>query len=287
MKKVLSYIIIFSFIIIAFLAIQESNDKFSLDFLNDSDDLKIHFIDIGQGDSSLIITPNKKTILIDTGTKSSSNILIEYLNRQGVDTIDVLVSTHPHSDHIGGAVDIMDNFKVNQVLDSGFVHTSKTYENYLEKIDEKDIPFSVVKSGDTFNLDGLNVKILNPLEPKEDANNSSIVMRVEYGDFSCLFTGDIEEKSEIEIINNNHFIQSVVLKVAHHGSDTSSSQIFLEKVMPDVSIIEVGKDNPYGHPSKRVLDRLNIIKTEVFRTDLDGTIIIKSDGVNYSVSTSK
>jgi len=286
-KKVLSYIIIFSFIIIAFLAMQESNGNFSLDFLNDSDDLKIHFIDIGQGDSSLIITPNKKTILIDTGTKSSSNILIEYLKRQGVDTIDVLVSTHPHSDHIGGAVDIMDNFKVNQVLDSGFVHTSKTYENYLEKIDEKDIPFSVVKSGDTFNLDGLNVKILNPLEPKEDANNSSIVMRVEYGDFSCLFTGDIEEKSEIEIINNNHFIQSVVLKVAHHGSDTSSSQIFLEKVMPDVSIIEVGKDNPYGHPSKRVLDRLNIIKTEVFRTDLDGTIIIKSDGVNYSVSTSK
>lgn len=287
MKKFLSYLIVLVVIFVSLISLQSKNSNFSLEALFGSDEFEVHFIDVGQGDSSLVITPNKKVMLIDGGTKDSSKDLIDYLNKAGVDTIDVFVLTHPHSDHIGGAVDIMNNFEVKQVLDSGFVHTSVTYEKYLDKIDEKNIPFKGVKAGDEFNLDGVLVSILSPDKPKEDANNSSVVMRVEYEDFSCMFTGDVEAQTEEEIINSYPDIQSVCLKVAHHGSDTSSSKEFLDKVRPLVSVIEVGKDNPYGHPTKAILKRLNSIGSKVYRTDLNGTVIIKSDGSDYSVETTK
>lgn len=287
MKKFLSYIIVLFVVIVALLTLQSENGNFSFDSLIGSGEFEIHFIDVGQGDSTLVITPDKKTMLIDAGTKESSKVLIDYLKSIEIDTIDVFVLTHPHSDHIGGAVDVMENFEVKQILDSGFVHTSLTYEKYLDKIDEKNIPFTVVKSGDEFSLGDALVLILSPDKPMEDANNSSIVMRVEFQDFSCVFTGDVEAQVEEEIIKSYPNIQSVCLKVAHHGSDTSSSKGFLKAVTPEISVIHVGKDNPYGHPNKDILKRLANINTKVYRTDLDGTVIIMSDGSDYSVETTK
>lgn len=287
MKKFLSYIIILFAVVASLFGLQMGDSNFSFDSLLGSDEFEVHFIDVGQGDSTLVITPDKKTMLIDAGTKESSKVLIDYLKNIGINSIDVFVLTHPHSDHIGGAVDVMENFEVKQVLDSGFVHTSLTYEKYLDKIDEKNIPFQVVKAGDKFSVGDMKAFILSPDKPQDDANNSSIVMRVTYKDFSCMFTGDVEEKIEEKIIKSYPNIRSVCLKVAHHGSDTSSSKAFLEAVRPEVSVIHVGADNAYGHPSEIILKRLKNIGTKVYRTDLDGTIIIKSDGSDYSIESSK
>jgi competence protein ComEC len=247
-------------------------------------ELLVHFIDVGQGDSILIQTPECRNMLIDGGDTDCGEKLKEYLRSHGVEVIDVLVSTHPHADHIGGLIPVIRDFEVKAVYDSAKVHTTRTYESYLELIDEKDIPFFVPRRGDTILLGTLAFEVLHPVDVEEcSVNNASIVLRVEYGRMSFLFTGDGEKEAEDEMLQACTNLDAVILKVGHHGSRTSSQEAFISAVKPKVAIIMVGDGNRYGHPDQLTLDRLVNYGAEVYSTCVYGTVIIQTNGETYKV----
>jgi beta-lactamase superfamily II metal-dependent hydrolase len=265
-----------------------------------SQNLTIAFIDVGQGDSILVILPNTKTLLIDGGEREGSGKVLATLQKHGLSHIDVVVATHPHADHIGGLVDVIKNVDVGEVLDSGQVHTTQTFEDFLDAIDTKQIPLKPVRQGDSINLDPtVNIDVLNPpvnlLDGGADNeaaefNDNSVVLKLTYGEFSALLTGDMEERNEVRLVSENTtLLDADVLKAGHHGSRTSSSLSFLNAVMPEVVIISLGAGNTYGHPHQEALDRILAAGVEhLFRTDIDGTITLTVNGSNseyYSILT--
>lgn len=247
--------------------------------------LKVHYIDVGQGDSELLQC-NGINILIDTGESDQAQNLISYLEEQGVKQIDYLFLTHPHTDHMGGAVKIMEHFPVKNVYLTNRTHTTVSYRKLIETIKNKNINRVQAKAGVTISFTkNLKGEILAPNKNYDDINASSIVMKVSYGKNSFLFTGDAIKETEADILKDGYDVSSDVYKVAHHGSSTSNSSAFLNAVNPSICVIEVGKNNSYGHPHKEVKELLNQMDTEVYRTDLNGSIVITSNGKKLSVKT--
>ncbi|MCX6696938.1 MAG: MBL fold metallo-hydrolase [Methanoregula sp.] len=235
--------------------------------------MTISFIDVGQGDSELVQTPSGKVILIDAGPTGSGSKVVEYLQDLGISTIDVIVATHPHQDHIGGMAAVLNAFTVKQFVDSGYPQTTSTYENMLNLIYEKNIPFQTVKIGDTIALDpAVSVQVLNPQDNfSDDINQNSVILKIIHGKTTFLFAGDADGISD----------HADILKVPHHGSDIDAGTI--TQIAPAVSIIEVGTGNSYGYPTASTLQRLQQEGSAIYRTDFDGTIKITSDGITYSV----
>lgn len=254
-----------------------------------SENLTVHFIDVGQGDSELLQFAGKN-VLIDAGEQDIGPRVESYLRDHGASSLDLVVATHPHEDHIGGLLTILNDFTVGQVLDSGQTHTSQTFENYLNLIDQKNIPFSTAERGQTIDLDpSLQIEVLSPPATlfSGDLNQNSIVLKVTYSNVSFLFMGDAGIEAEDSIMAAGYDLQSDILKVGHHGSSSSSSPAFLSAVRPEVEIIEVGAANDYGHPTQKTLSALQSTSSKVYRTDTNGDIVVTTDGQNYSVSTSK
>ena len=252
-----------------------------------SGDLRVYFLDVGQGDSSLILFRDK-VILIDAGEVDEGDLVVSDLRKLDVDHIDLLVATHPHSDHIGGMQKVLAAFPVGKVLDSGMPHTSPLYEHFLETVDNDTIPYLAAEQGQTIDLDpSLSILVLSP--PKEhlgtDLNTNSIVLKISYGTISFLFTGDAGDIAEQALLKTGYSPEAQVLKVAHHGSSDATSGAFLTRVHPEVAVISVGQDNPFGHPHRETLDALQAAVPAIYRTDRDGTILIRSDGASYSVIT--
>lgn len=250
-------------------------------------DLKIYFVDVGQGDCTFIVTPKNKTILIDGGGSTGSNFdvgestLLPYILDRGYKKIDLMFISHFDQDHVGGLLTILEELKVNRVCISKQEEDSKNYQEFLKIVKKRNIPVTVVKIGDRINIeDDLYFDILWPEEEQitdNRLNNNAIVMKLVYNRFSCLFTGDIEKVAEEEIVKTNgnkQILKSDILKVAHHGSKTSTTEDFLELVKPKICLIGVGKNNLFGHPSDEVIKRLENINANVYRTDLNGEIII-------------
>lgn len=255
-------------------------------------DLTVHFLDVGQGDS-ILIEYNNKAMLIDAGESDQGEVVTNYLQSQGISTLDYVVATHPHSDHIGGMDDVLNNFQVKHFIDSGYPHTSKTYENMLKIIDQKDIPFEVVKAGQTIDFDpAVDIEVLNPASTySDDLNENSVVLKVTYDETSFLLMGDAGLETEEHIMKAGYDVDSDILKVGHHASRSGSGPTFISAASPVVSVIEVGSGNSYGHPHSEILDRLQEAST-VYRTDLDGTITVTittdtTDGSIYTVTTEK
>ncbi|HOB39344.1 MAG TPA: MBL fold metallo-hydrolase [Methanomassiliicoccaceae archaeon] len=250
--------------------------------------LTLSVMDVGQGDSILISTSDGHAMLVDGGPADASGRVFEAIRKAGIDKLDVLISTHPHADHIGGLACVLDGMPVGKVIDSGKVHTSKTYEGYLEKILTKDIPFALGRAGSSFVLGPATVKILWPSEPLADnLNDCSVVVRVIYGKFSALLAGDIEAGSEQTLVRRKLLSPAVVLKVAYHGSDTSTTSAFLSVLRPAIAIIYAGAGNSYGHPTANVLARLKASGAKVYHTDTDGTVSVRSDGATWQVETER
>jgi competence protein ComEC len=261
-----------------------------------SADLTVHFIDVGQGDAVLIECDDYgQWALIDAGDRFNDAVsrLRSYLGSQGVETIHLLVATHPHADHIGGMPMVLQEFTVLLVADSSYEATSALWRDYRELWTTLAIPTVFPKRGDDIQLGNLGFEVLHPGDPVDryaDANNASIVIRLDYGDVSFLFTGDVEASAEAEMLSElggraSELLDVDILKVGHHGSKTSSSEAFLAMVTPEVAVISAGKGNRYGHPDQETLDALTEIGAEVYRTDHQGTIVIWTDGSEYSVTT--
>lgn len=261
--------------------------------------LNVHVLDIGQGDSILIRTPSNRAVLIDAGNPGNGKKILAALNGYGVSQIDLLVATHAHADHIGAADEVIKGIAVKQVLDSGVANDTKNYADFLEAIDTR------MSDPDTYLIarkkyltaepnqrcdlgDGVFLTVLAPTQPlfkKEDLrgggnepNANSIIMRLDYGEFSMLFTGDAEAQTEDRLIQAGARLEADVLKVGHHGSRYATSEDFIERGRFADAIISNGEDNRYGHPSQEVLDRLRAGKVNIYRTDLQGEITITSNG---------
>ncbi len=244
--------------------------------------LKVVFFDVGQGDSIFIETPLKHQILIDGGPSSE---VLEKLGREMPfydRSIDLVILTHPESDHLTGLLDVLRDYKVDYILYTGVRKDTQKDEEWESLLKEKNPKIIFARAGEEIDSGNVSLSILYPFDylvGKEfkNVNDTSVVSLLKFHNLSFLFTGDIYEDAEKKIIDRNQF-QADVLKVAHHGSKTSTSDIFLEKIKPKIAAISVGKNNHYGHPAKEVIERLRSHKIEIFRTDNKGDIKIKTDG---------
>ncbi len=258
------------------------NDK--ADKLVVTGNLSVYFIDVGQADSILVRTGDDN-MLIDAGNNEDGPLIVSYLKELGVEKIDYLVGTHPHEDHIGGMDDVIKSFNVETYLMPDVLSTTKTFEDVLDALYSKNLSYEVPEEKKIYNLGDASIEVIYVGEEGGDLNDASIVLRLTYGGNSFLFTGDATSKVEKQILNKD--IKSDVLKVAHHGSNYSTTSEFLDKVNPEYAVISVGKNNSYDHPSLTTLEKLNKRGIKTYRTDEDGTIIFTSDGSNITVQTEK
>ncbi|OQX52785.1 MAG: hypothetical protein B5M48_04725 [Candidatus Omnitrophica bacterium 4484_213] len=256
--------------------------------------LKIHFIDVGEGDSILIEAPNGEAALVDAGNLISGFWVAEYLKENGIQDLEYLIFTHPHLDHIGGTFFILQMINVKKIYDNGqdlsqLMESFDAYRWYEELVREND-NYQVLKSGDKFLVDGVKFRIIWPPYPFifSDFNANSLVIMVEYKKFRCLLSGDLTELGENELLKSGIDIKADILKVGHHGSRDASSKGFLKAISPDISIISVNKDNIRGYPSKEISGRLKDLGAKIYRTDLNGNIIvIVEDSGRYSIETER
>lgn len=248
------------------------------------ENFSVSFIDVGQADSVLIRNGNYN-MLIDAGNNEDGEKLVNYFKSLGIEEFTYVFATHPHEDHIGGMDDIINNFKIDNYYMSNKLSTTKTFMDVLDALDGCNLKYTVPNKGDTLKLGDANIKVIYPGDDKSNINDSSIVLKITYGKNSFLLTGDATSNVERKIYNED--IKSDVLKVAHHGSSYSSTDVFLDRVKPYYAVISVGKNNIYNHPSNKTLEKLNKRNIKVYRTDLDGTIVFISDGDNLSVKALK
>ena len=249
----------------------------------DSNEMKVHFIDVGQGDSIFIELPNTKTMLIDAAENEYADRITNYIYSCGYNTLDYVVATHPHSDHIGGMADVIGAFNVENVILSPATHTTKSYTNMLKAIDDSGAKVKIGVAGTEIFSDGdLSAVVIAPVtEDYSDLNNSSVMVMLTYGNNKFLFTGDAENSEENTITAD---IDCDVLKVGHHGSSTSTSRAFLTAASPEYAVISCGMGNSYGHPHTETLDRLKGAGVKIYRTDLQGDIIMTCDGEKITVN---
>ena len=249
-------------------------------------DVVVKFFDVGQADSILVQSAGVN-MLIDAGTNNMGNTVVQNLKDLGITKIDYLVGTHPHEDHIGGMDDVINNFEIGTIYMPKVQTNTKTFEDVLDAISNKGLTITTPEVGYVFEAGNTKCEAMcagtGTTEENSNLNLSSIVIRMVYGEESFLFMGDAEEKNE----SSRQWPQTTVLKVGHHGSDTSSSESFLNQVKPEISVISVGINNTYGHPKKITLDKLNALETSIYRTDQNGTITITCDGTSCVVTTEK
>ena len=301
------WIVIASFIVLYFLGINiyditlgpsdESNETIGTtetttqmpEMANPSGELTLTMIDVGQADSFLLVQDGK-TMLVDCGTRSTGEDVVKYLNEQGITRLDYVIGTHPHDDHMGGMYDVITNFEIGKIImpevEVGKV-TTNWYVKLMQEIKQGAYELEYAKLGAVYDLGEANFKIIGPIENDEsNLNNYSIVLKVTFGDMDVIMTGDAETKVERDIIDSGEALDAEILKVGHHGSDTSSSDEFLDAVSPIYALISAKVGNKYEHPIKSTMQKLEKRKIEVYRTDENGTVVatITAHDVKFSTA---
>ncbi|MBR5157070.1 MAG: MBL fold metallo-hydrolase [Clostridia bacterium] len=252
------------------------------DFEYLQDGLRVHFVDVGQADCTLIEMPDGTTMLIDAGNNDDGDDVVSYLKMCGIEKVDILIGTHPHEDHIGGLDDVINSFEIGAVYMPKVQSNTKTFRDVLNSVKQNDLTVKTAKSGvNIISDEEFNVKFVAPVSDRyEELNNYSAVVHLKYKNKAFLFTGDAEILSENEITGD---ISADVLKIGHHGSSTSTGKEFFNRVNPDYVFIPCGAENDYGHPHKETLKLLNSAGVKVYRADTDGTVIFETDGENLRV----
>ena len=249
--------------------------------------IRVDFIDVGQGDASLIVC-NGEAMMIDGGSSEKSDLIYSYLESHWVYDLKYVVATHPDDDHIGGLSGAIHEASVERAFCSVNEYDSRSFENYRKSLNEQGVSIEVPNAGDTLDLGGAKVNFIAPIETFEENNNNSIVIRIVYDEVSFLFTGDAEILEEQSILASGQDIKSNVLKIGHHGSSYSSTKDFLNAVSPDLAVISCAEGNDFGFPKQSVLDRLKKMEVKLFRTDLNGSISIYSaDGKTLTIYQDK
>lgn len=249
-----------------------------------SSELNVHFIDVGQADC-ILIQNQSENVLIDAGNRADFETIQSYLEQLNITAIQHFILTHPHEDHIGSAAQIAANFNIGKVYMTDTKADSNVYTSLMEQLKNKGITPIYPSVGDNFSIGETIFTFLGPASTYKDVNSMSLIVRADFGTNSFLFTGDTTDEAEKDILNEGVNLEADVLKVAHHGSRDSSTYVFLKAVNPSYSVISVGADNDYGHPTEDALSRLNDVGSTLFRTDLSGTVIATSDGTNITWNT--
>lgn len=288
MKRFFSYFLSIAIIFtsIALTSCSKSADS-SISNLTETSALRIHYIDVGQGDA-ILIQVNHKNFLIDSGPSDSQSKILGYLKNLDINKFDYILATHPHEDHIGNMTAIIKKYEITTFLAPKVTTNTSTFKNMLLALKNKNMHINAIKVGSkVINLcENINVEVLSPNNSSyEELNNYSPMIKLTYGSRSFLFVGDAQKEVEQEVLSKNYDVKADVLKVGHHGSSTSTSNEFLKKVNPSIAVISVGANNSYKHPNKSVIDRLKESSIKIYRTDNDGNIIIDCDGKNIKVTT--
>lgn len=257
-------------------------------FTESINDFSVHFIDVGQGDCTLVLSGDM-ALLIDAGENGHETQVLNYLRSMKIDKLDYIIATHQHSDHIGGIPEVLEEFEADNIimprLTKAQTPTNSTYKAFLSALQNSDAKIISAKPGLKYQLGEAEFEILGPVtDDCEDINSMSAVTKITYGNNSFLVTGDAEKDEELEIIENGANLDCDVLRVGHHGSSTSSSREFLEAVTPEICVISCGSNNDYGHPHDKALKRISYQTDEVYRTDICGSIVMTSDGENIDIS---
>ena len=265
----------------------QNNNQNQNDYINTNNDLlKVHYLDVGQGDSIFVELPNNETMLIDAAESYQSENIINYLKNLNYQKIDYVIGTHPHTDHIGGLKDIINTFEIGKIYMPKVVSTTKTYESLLMAIKDKNLKINTAKAGTSIiDTDTLKINILAPNNSiYTELNHYSVVTKITYGTTKFLFMGDAEKLSENEIKEN---VTADVIKIGHHGSNTSSSIDFIKKVNAKYGIISVGLNNKYNLPKEETITNWENSGTKIYLTSTNGTIRASSDGTNIKIESEK
>jgi len=249
-------------------------------------ELKVHFINVGQGDAMLIDLAETE-VLIDGGDRSPD--VVAYLSNYVDGALEVLIATHPHADHIGGLISVLNDFQVEQIWHNGDTSTSKTYSDFMSAVNAENAKVSVATRGNVIEVNGLTFKVLNPVTLKDSTNNNSIVLHLAHGKIDFLFTGDTEKEAEAAmLVKSDMPVPDVeILKVGHHGSKTASLPDFLTATSPEIVVYMAGEGNRYGHPHEETIEALLTVGTEIYGTDVHGTIIVTTNGEKYDLQLEK
>ena len=252
-----------------------------------AENLVVYFLDVGQADAA-ILQCGDEVMMIDGGESSDSSLIYSYLTKTlGITHIDYMIATHPHADHIGGLSGALNACSVGVVYSPVRSYDSKQFSSLVKYVQKQGHELTVPEIGDSFAFGDAQVQFLSPMKEYSNINDCSIVVRITHGNNTFLFTGDAEWDAEHDMVDSGYDLSATVLKVGHHGSDTSSSYVFLREVMPKYAVISCGKDNSYGHPTEGVLSRLRDVGAQIFRTDLQGNVVFVSDGTTLSFGTEK
>lgn len=249
--------------------------------------LEVHFIDVGQGDA-MLIKQGSHSMVIDAGDNHYGDTVVDYLRQENIKNVDYVIGTHPHADHIGGLDDVINTFGVKSVILPNKIHTTKTFEDVLKAIESKGLKITTPVVGKQYELGQAKFTILAPNgSGYSNLNEYSVSIIIEFGDNSFVLTGDTETKGEQEIVNNGLKLDADVMKAGHHGSNTSNTDKFLDRVNPDYVVIQVGEGNKYNHPDKDIMDKFEQRGIQIYRNDLHGSIVAISDGTNIKFTTRK
>ena len=248
--------------------------------------LEVHYIDVGQADAALVLCDGH-AMLIDGGNSADSSLIYAYLKQRNITFLDYVVCTHAHEDHVGGLAGALNYASVGTAFAPVAEYDTKAFQSFTKYLSSSGVSVTIPNHGDTFELGAAKCQIIGPVYPTDEPNNTSIVIKITFGETSFLFTGDAETEEERNIIDQGYDISCTVLKVGHHGSDTSTSYLWLREASPDYAIISVGSDNSYGHPTEATLSKLRDADVKTFRTDMQGHIICTSDGKSVSFSAER
>nr|WP_209464224.1 MBL fold metallo-hydrolase [Virgibacillus natechei] len=252
-------------------------------------DLTVHYIDAGQADATLFqYTDQEETynILYDTGDWNANDV-VNYLGSQDISSIDLIIGTHPHADHIGQLAEIVHTYDTGEVWMSGNESTSQTFQTAIEAVLSSDADYHEPRTGEEFEIGPMKIEVLHPSSISGNLNEESVSLRFTYGDVRFLFTGDAGKSDELEMMNSEMDVQADILRLGHHGSDTSSDPAFIDAVDPSTAIYSAGATNSYGHPSASVVSLIQDAGIDLYGTDVNGTIIVTTDGNDYHIETNE